>query len=168
MLCNLTQTYHVLQIKYSMFNWQLVNIQVNESMKTYTQPKSGITKHVFSSIQRNIPKYYAKDNQHRTHSITPSQILLKLLSPSTQKLIFLFLLQKCLNVFHTTLMLLLWPVERSPNWLTLEQPHSMNEISFVNRKSMIDSLGKSHKITSLDVNTNPLVSFGSDVEKTRT
>ena len=101
-------------------------------------------------------------------SITPSQILLKLLSPSTQKLIFLFLLQKCLNVFHTTLMLLLWPVERSPNWLTLEQPHSMNEISFVNRKSMIDSLGKSHKITSLDVNTNPLVSFGSDVEKTRT
>ena len=40
-------------------------------MKTYTQPKSGSTKHVFSSIQRNIPKYYAKDNQHRTHKYHP-------------------------------------------------------------------------------------------------
>mmetsp|Transcript_22955 Transcript_22955/g.56559 ORF Transcript_22955/g.56559 Transcript_22955/m.56559 type:complete len:218 (-) Transcript_22955:51-704(-) len=62
-------------------------------------------------------------------------------------------------------MLFLWTVEWSPDRLSLEETHGLDEIGLVTSETMVDSLGKSHQISLLDVDTNPLVIGVTNIEK---
>mmetsp|Transcript_12965 Transcript_12965/g.34934 ORF Transcript_12965/g.34934 Transcript_12965/m.34934 type:complete len:308 (-) Transcript_12965:328-1251(-) len=77
------------------------------------------------------------------------------------------LLYEVFSVLDAAAVLLLWPVQRRPNWLADEQPHRLDVVLCIHREAVINSFWQDDQVPFLTVDTNPAILSVANIEISR-